>query len=228
MIERMIVDADLCIKLGGSDKYRYLYEILPLVAERVYMHAHAKSEVLMPSSAVKQLSDLVSEGKLEIVSENDLSQNDKAIFYATYKKLARVMIDSHRPNKNKGEVCSLAYAKAVGIPIFATDEANLQPIIDAQLNTGIDDITCIRIVDIVRKARDGEINIPRKICKALWLVAGKKKEIFDSEIWPTAQSEAKELIDKIRQASANCPDMTLEEINEEIAAARAERELNKK
>lgn len=33
MIKEMIVDADLCIKLGGSDKYRYLYDVLPLVAE---------------------------------------------------------------------------------------------------------------------------------------------------------------------------------------------------
>lgn len=31
MIDKMIVDADLCIKLGGSAKYRYLYDILPMV-----------------------------------------------------------------------------------------------------------------------------------------------------------------------------------------------------
>ena len=64
---------------------------------------------------------------------------------AAFKNLAMVMIDPRRPNKNRGEACSLAYAKAKGIPVFATDEANLQPIIDSQLNTGIDDITCIRI-----------------------------------------------------------------------------------
>lgn len=28
MIEKMIVDADLCIKLGGSSKYKYLYVIV--------------------------------------------------------------------------------------------------------------------------------------------------------------------------------------------------------
>ena len=68
--------------------------------------------------------------------------------------------------------------------MFATDEKNLQPIIDKQLNTGMDDITCIRIVDIITKAKDGEIELPRKIAKALWLVAGKKKEVFDNKIWP--------------------------------------------
>lgn len=41
MIDKMIVDADLCVKLGGSEKYRYLYNILPLVAEKIYMHTYA-------------------------------------------------------------------------------------------------------------------------------------------------------------------------------------------
>lgn len=60
-------------------------------------------------------------------------------------------------------------------------------IIDSQLNTGIDDITCIRIVDIIEKAHSGEIDIPRKICKALWLVAGKNKETFDKDVWPVEE-----------------------------------------
>ena len=103
---------------------------------------------------------------------------------ATYRKLERVMIDPHKPNKNKGETCSLAYAKATGIPYFATDEMSLQPIIDSQLNMGIDDIKCMRIVDIIQTAHDGQISISRKVCKAYWIVAGKKKDIFDKEIWP--------------------------------------------
>lgn len=184
MIEKMIVDADLCIKLGGSNKYRYLYDILPLVAKNIYMHTHAYGEVIMPSSAVIQLGDLISEGKVELVNESGLEKKDRLIYDAAYKNLERVMLDPHRPNKNKGEVCSLAYAKATRIPVFATDEMNLQPIIDSQLNVGIDDIVCIRIVDIIERAHSREIDISRKICKALWLVAGKKKEVFDQEIWP--------------------------------------------
>ena len=184
MISKMIIDADICIKLGGSKKYKYLYDILPLLAEKIYMHKHAYGEVMMPASAVHQLKDLISEEKVEIVNESTLDLQSRVIYDASYRKLERVMIDPRRPNKNKGEACSLAYAKATGIPVFATDEMNLQPIIDSQLNTGIDDITCIRIVDIVQTAHIGEINIPRKICKALWLVAGKKKEVFDKDIWP--------------------------------------------
>lgn len=184
MIEKMIIDADLCIKIGASDKYMFLYELLPIMAKGIYMHTQTFNEVLAPLSAVRQLRKLVSENKVIIVSENNLGDFDKAIYDATYKKLARVMINPNKPNKNKGEVCSLAYAKATGIPVFATDEKNLQPIIDTQLNTGINDITCVRIVDIVIKAKTGEINIPRKQAKALWRLSGKQNEIFDMEIWP--------------------------------------------
>ncbi len=36
MLEQMIIDADLCIKLGGSEKYPFLLEILPLIAKSIY------------------------------------------------------------------------------------------------------------------------------------------------------------------------------------------------
>jgi len=184
MIDAMIVDADLCIKLGGSDKYRFLYELLPLISKKIYIHTHARGEVLMPPSAVSQLNDLINEGIIQEVNESGLEAKDRAVFDAAYRNLERVMINPNQPRKNKGETCSLAYAKATGIPVFATDEKNLQPIIDSQLNTGIDDIVCLRIVDIIQKAHEGEINIKRKDCKALWIIARKNKDTFDKDIWP--------------------------------------------
>lgn len=184
MIDKMIVDADLCIKLGSSSTYRFLYDILPLIADRIYMHSYAQSEVMMPQSAVEQLNELISESKIIIVNENHLKPADRMIYSNTYKMLADLMIDPARPTKNKGEVSSLAYAKTVSLPVFATDEMNLQPIIDKKLNTGIDDIHCLRISDIIGMAHNGELNLPRKICKALWVIAGKNKRIFDRDIWP--------------------------------------------
>lgn len=184
MVDKIIVDADLCIKLGGSNKYRFLYDVLPMISKEIYMHTHAHGEVMMPASAVGQLKDLISEGRVILVNESGLDSKVRATYDAAYNNLAKVMVDPTRSNKNKGEMCSLAYAKATGIPVFATDEKDLQPIIDKQLNTGMDDITCIRIVDIILKAKEGKITVPRKIAKALWVVAGKRKEIFDNEIWP--------------------------------------------
>lgn len=184
MLEKIIVDADLCIKLGGSSKYKYLYDILPLIAEEIYMHTCAHGEVMIPPSAVSQLKDLISEGKVVLVNESGLDSQVRAIYDAAYHNLAKVMIDPTRPNKNKGEMCSLAYAKATRIPVFATDEKNLQPIIDKRLNTGMDDISCIRIVDIITEARNGKIAVTRKVARALWLITGKQKELFDCKVWP--------------------------------------------
>ena len=184
MIDKMIVDADLCIKLGGSSRYRFLYDILPCIARQIYMHSYAQSEVMMPQSAVEQLNALISEDKVVIVDEKQLEPADRIIYSRTYKILADLMIDPARPTRNKGEVSSLAYAKTAGIPVFATDEMNLQPIIDKKLNTGIDDIHCLRISDIIDMAHSGELNLPRKVCKALWVIAGKNKEFFDRDIWP--------------------------------------------
>ena len=127
---------------------------------------------------------MVDKGKVVLGNESNLDSADRAVYNASYKNLEKVMINPKRPNKNKGETCSLAYAKATGVPVVATDEMDLQSIIDTQLNTGIDDITCLRIVDIIKKAQNGEIDIPRKTCKALWVISGKSKEIFDNELWP--------------------------------------------
>lgn len=67
MYEKIIIDADLCIKLGGSEKYRFLVEVLPWVSEKIYMHKHAFGEVLVPQSAKNQLEELVKNGTVEIV-----------------------------------------------------------------------------------------------------------------------------------------------------------------
>jgi hypothetical protein len=39
--------------------------------------------------------------------------------------------------------------KVKTIKVFATDERDLQSIIDTQLNIGLNDIRCIRIIDII-------------------------------------------------------------------------------
>ncbi len=184
MLEQMIIDADLCIKLGSSDKYHFLLEVLPIVAKKIYMHSHAFGEVRNPMSAHRQLVNLVSQGTVFIVNETGLDPKERTVYDMTYNKLAAVMIDPRKPNKNKGETCSLAYAKVKDIPIFATDECDLQPIIDKLLNTGMNDINCLRIIDIINMAKNGQINLPRKSAKAIWVISGKNKDDFDRSVWP--------------------------------------------
>lgn len=193
MLEKIIVDADFCLKLGGSEKYHFLCEILPLIASEIYMQSHAYGEVLYPPSAKKQLSDLISSGNVKLVDQSTLSTTDRVVYDMSYSALEQTMIDPRKPNKNKGEVCSLAYAKATGIPIFATDESSLQEIIDAKLNTGINDIHCLRIRNVIEMIKDGEISLPRKYAKALWRISYNSdnvqnaNDIFDKEIWPLSK-----------------------------------------
>lgn len=184
MLEQMIIDADLCIKLGSSEKYNFLLDVLPLIARKSYMHSHAFGEVRSPKSAHRQLAVLVSQGKVSVVNETELDPKERAVYDMAYNQLAAVMIDPRKPNKNKGETCSLAYAKVKGIPIFATDECDLQPIIDSQLNTGMSDIHCLRIIDIINMAKCGQISLPRKSAKAIWRISGKHKDDFDHSVWP--------------------------------------------
>ena len=76
-------------------------------------------------------------------------------------------------------------AKTKSIPYFVTDEKNLQPIIDRILNTGMSDIVCIRIEDVIQRIRSGEVKgFKRKEAKALWRMSGKETGIFDKNIWP--------------------------------------------
>ena len=180
----MMIDADICIKLGGSEKHRFFEQIVPLLAKKVYMHDHAFREVMTPHSATTQLNKLVHDGIIEIVDETKLTAQERAIYEMTFDKLEKVMIDPRNKNKNRGEVCSLAYAKAKGIPVFATDEMNLQTIIAKQLNNGISDIRCLRIADIVQMAHEGAIPIRRSDAKAIWVISGKQKDHFDRTIWP--------------------------------------------
>ena len=186
MTERLIVDADACIKLGGSEKYHFLYQLIPLLTKKAYIHKYVYDyEILTPASVKTQLNKLVSEGILEIIDESGLSLFERTIFDAVYRNLARVTINANNPNKNRGEVSSLAIAKTLSIPVFFTDERDLQPIIDRVLNSGLDDIICIRIVDVIEKIKRGEIEgFGRKQAKVLWAISEKDTGLFDKKIWP--------------------------------------------
>ena len=181
----IIVDADFCIKVGASPKYRYLERVLPELAEKVYIHKIVYDEVMVPVCAKEQIDSLIKQGILEIMDESKLAPLEKKVYEGTYCLLARIMMNPNRPRKNQGEICSLAIAKTKSIPYFATDEKKLQPIIDKALNTGMNDIIRVRIEDVVQKIKSGELSaFKRKEAKVLWRLAGKRTDIFDRNIWP--------------------------------------------
>ncbi|GAA3650123.1 hypothetical protein [Asaccharospora irregularis] len=184
-LKQMIIDVDICIKIGASSKYRYIEKLFPSIAEKIYIHKSVYDEIMMPASAKEQVDTLIKCGALELIDEYRLGSIEKKVYDAAFESLASVMINPNKPKKNAGEVSSLAMAKAKSITYFGTDEKDLQTIIDEKLNTGIDNIYCIRIVDIIEMVRDGKLEgLIRKEAKALWKLSGKSTEWFDKEIWP--------------------------------------------
>ncbi|MEN6326738.1 MAG: hypothetical protein ABFD18_11110 [Syntrophomonas sp.] len=73
-------------------------------------------------------------------------------------------------HKNWGEIVSIAFAKAVGINYFLSDESGLQEIIDEHINLdmeGTDDIRVIRVEDFFEWMKDA--GVERKVIKLAWL-----------------------------------------------------------
>lgn len=121
-LKQIIVDADICIKIGGSPKYRYLEILLPSIAEKVFMHKVVYDEIIMPACDKEQVNVLIEKYILELIDEEHLSDIERSIYDATYASLASVMINPNKPKKNIGEVSSLAMAKTKSIKYFGTDE----------------------------------------------------------------------------------------------------------
>lgn len=183
--EAIIVDADFCIKLGRIEKQPYLKNVLTALADKIYIHQIVYDEIMTPVYAKEQINDLIRNGNLEVVSEGLLDKKDQNVYWAAYSKLKRVMENPDKPRKNQGEIASLAMAKTKSIPYFCTDEKELQPIIDANLNTGLCDISCIRIEDIIKEIKDGKLDgFKRKDAKLMWVLSDKNPEIFEKIIWP--------------------------------------------
>lgn len=61
-LKKIIVDADICIKIGGSPKYRYLEVLLPSIADKVYMHKVVYDEIIIPACAKEQVDALIQGG----------------------------------------------------------------------------------------------------------------------------------------------------------------------
>lgn len=144
------------------------------------------AEIKYPKSVREQIIKLIDTGIIEILSEKTLPPPDKIIYQAVFEKLSNVMMNKYEPNKNLGEVCSLAIAKVKMIPLFYTEEKRLQSIIDANLNNkGMSEIKCINLFDVLKLVADDKISgLNRKTAKTIWRMSGKANEEFDKYIWP--------------------------------------------
>jgi hypothetical protein len=191
VFKKLIMDADFCIKLGASIKYPFLYQIISCLSTKAYIHKYVYDmEILSPSTAKTQLKQLIDEGILELIDENILLLDDFVLYRNVYNKLFKAMLNPDKPKKNKGEILSLAMARVIGIPVFVSDESDLQKIVDININKeSSEKIKCIRIIDIIEMIKCNEINgFNRRDAKNMWIISGNEKEVFDNEIWVHAEN----------------------------------------
>lgn len=180
---KIILDADVCIKLGNSEKYTYLEKVLPLLSDKIYLHEVVYDEIKTDKN---QIEKLIENETVKILSADNLENIDKKIYESTYQRLKRVIMNPNNEREHKGEVATLAMAKTLSINYFITDEKELQLIIDEQLNNGLEenDIKTIRIEDIVTLIKEEKLsNLKRKDAKLIWIISGKDKSVFDNKIW---------------------------------------------
>ncbi|MCB2300260.1 hypothetical protein [Clostridium tagluense] len=184
--EKLILDTDICIKIGNYEKVKFIEMIIPKIAEKAYMHRYVyEDELLTPKNAKVQIDNLIRDNIIEILDEDMLDILNRKIYEDTKKILKKYMIGTEERGKNWGEVVSLSMAKTLNIPYFASDEENIQPIIDKHLNVGTEyDIEVVRVEHIVKWIKENkDCEIGRKTAKALWRSSGKENEFFDKYIW---------------------------------------------
>lgn len=192
--EKVIVDADICIHLAKYGKVNAIRCILGNIAEKVYIHEYILDVELLSNTSAGKIREMEKEGRIQVLSPLlHLSDVEKANYEATCEMLADavgVSMDEERC-RHKGEVVSIAIAKALGIPVFLSNERGLQKEIDECINTGMDDIQVFRIRDVILWIRENpECRLTRKDAKYIWLLSFDKlkcdfyKKEFDKILWP--------------------------------------------
>ena len=93
MLEKVILDADFCIKVGRFEGLLLLQEVIPVIAQKAYIHQYVyEDEILMPRSAKQQVKRLIDSGQAELIDESSFSSAEQVIFAATRDSLKRAMI----------------------------------------------------------------------------------------------------------------------------------------
>lgn len=169
-----LIDADILIKMARLKDAKRINAIelyLPVLIGKIYIHKHIyDNEVFSPNTVKEQLIALEKVGKVEVISEQQLSTVlDKLLYDETRDLLKKADPLTIIGGKNWGETNSLAWAKIKKIPYFISDERTLQSFIDEHLNIDDDKIEIIRLKDIVLGLK--ELNFPRKEVKLLWNIS---------------------------------------------------------
>lgn len=195
-LQKVIIDADVCINLARYKKANALRCILQNIAENVFVHEYVLASELISSDCASEIRRLVDEGCIMTLSaEKDLTITERQNYQASCDLLADAMgcVLAETRCEHKGEIVSIAIAKTLGIHIFLSNERVLQREIDDCINTGLDDIRVFRMQDIILWIKENpQCGLFRKDAKHIWLLSFDKRRIeqykadFD-RFWPVEE-----------------------------------------
>ncbi|WP_133581674.1 hypothetical protein [Aureibacillus halotolerans] len=185
-----MLDTDFALKLGEVNKFTALEAYIPKMIQKLYIHRYVyENEILVPRSTKDQIDNLISLDQAQIVDAETLLYNSSRafIYQQTIHQLEKTDSLTRPEGKNWGEVISIAYAFASGIPFLLSDESDLQALLDDELNSGTDkDIQVVRLGDFIMGMKDK--GFPRKDAYLIWCCAHRHhiewaKNIFHKDMW---------------------------------------------
>jgi hypothetical protein len=183
-----IIDADFALKIGKTQQIKAIQDIVPKLIGLLFVHEHVyNNEILFPASVKGEIDKLICQGRAQVVSRQnvaDAGMTNLFVYDETVNLLESVINETMPGKKNWGEIVSIAYARAMGVSFFLSDETALQGILDEHVNSDDDpnNIHIIRILDFIYWMKKADIE--RKISLVVWVASGKPKEYFQNEIWP--------------------------------------------
>lgn len=89
--EKVILDTDICIKIGNYEKVKFLEILIPKIVKKAYMHKYVyENELLTPKNAKVQIDNLIKCGTIEILDEDKLDKLEKLIYNQTKNILKNI------------------------------------------------------------------------------------------------------------------------------------------
>jgi hypothetical protein len=184
--DKIIIDSDICMKLGNFTRVPdALYNIIQGITNSAYVHEYVYKEEMIIK--IEQLERLIEEGFVRIINPKvDFSLPLQETMYTEsleilFDEIVGIKLPSYPRGEHYGEVYSLAAAKALGIPIFMSDESSLNQVIKRVLNTGIDDISVARLKDIILWIHDNGFS--RSDAKAIYIGNSSKEYMEANKKW---------------------------------------------
>ena len=153
------------------------------------IHEAVRDEICMKAEK-DALDSLIDKGSIKLVVDSALSKSERIIRNTIEQKIVHTGLFEYIPgfhsSKDKGEVKTLSYATAKGVPLFSSkDQMALHVVLQAEkLHSGLDSIGMIYFYEFIyalSKATESDKHFLRKVYKDEYFFT--KNEKYQNPEW---------------------------------------------